>query len=61
VSRARRLAALILLAVAMLTLAIVVLVLNRDVSADLLAALGIIGGVAIAVVALPVNGKNGKE
>lgn len=60
-SRARRLAALILLAVAMLTLAIVVLVLNRDVSADLLAALGIIGGVAIAVVALPVNGKNGKE
>jgi hypothetical protein len=51
----------ILLGVAALTLAIVVLVLNRDTSTDLLAVLGLVGGVAIVVNALPANGGNGKE
>jgi hypothetical protein len=47
---------LIVLSVVALTLAIIVLALHRDVSSDLLAALGIVGGVAIAVVSLPPNG-----
>jgi hypothetical protein len=51
----------ILLGVAALTLAIIVLVLNRDVPSDLLAVLGLVGGAAIVVNALPDNGGNGKE
>ena len=50
---ARRQAVLILLAVAALVLALVVLVRNRSLDVDLLAALGIVGGLAIVVVALP--------
>jgi hypothetical protein len=49
---------MILLGVAALVLAIIVLVLNRDVSSDLLAVLGLVGGVAIVIVALPANGNN---
>ena len=50
---ARRQAVLILLAVAALVLALTVLVRNRSLDVDLLAALGIVGGLAIVVVALP--------
>jgi hypothetical protein len=61
VSRARRTALLILLGVGVLSLAVVVFVLNRDVPSDLLAVIGLLGGLAIVVVALPVNGNgNGK-
>jgi hypothetical protein len=54
---ARRAFALILLGVAALTLALIVLITNRDISTDLLAAIGILGGLAIVVVSLPANGK----
>jgi hypothetical protein len=60
-SRARRTATLIVLGAAMLALAIVVLVLNRDVPSDLLAGVGVLGGLAIVVVALPNNGNGGKD
>jgi peptidoglycan/LPS O-acetylase OafA/YrhL len=54
--RIKRIWALTLLGVAALSLAVIVLVLNRDTSTDLLAVLGLIGGVAIIVTTLPVNG-----
>jgi hypothetical protein len=54
--RIRRTVLLILCGVAALTLAIVVLVLNRDTPSDLLAILGLVGGVAIVITALPANG-----
>jgi peptidoglycan/LPS O-acetylase OafA/YrhL len=60
VSKARRLAYLILLAVALLVLAIIVLVTSRSVDTDLLAAIGILGGLAIVVVALPVTNGDDK-
>jgi hypothetical protein len=53
---ARRLAYLILLAVAVLTLSVLVLVRHRSGDDEMLAAIGLLGGLAIAVVALPVNG-----
>jgi hypothetical protein len=57
-SPVKRQVALILCGVAALALAVIVLVLNRDTSGDLLAVLGIIGAVAIIVVSLPPgNGK----
>ena len=56
--RVKRQVALILLGVAALVIAVVVLVINRDTSTDLLAVLGLVGGAAIVVVSLP-NG-NGK-
>jgi peptidoglycan/LPS O-acetylase OafA/YrhL len=56
VNRARRTAALILLGAAVLALAVVVFVLNRDTSSDLLAVVAVLGGLAIVVVALPTNG-----
>jgi hypothetical protein len=59
--RVKRIWIEILLGVAALTLAIVVLVLNRDTSTDLLAVLGLVGGVAIVVNALPANGGSDKE
>jgi hypothetical protein len=55
----RRTVLLILCGVAALTLAIIVLVINRDTPSDLLAVLGLVGGVAIVIVALPANGQNG--
>lgn len=57
-STARRMAALILLGVAVLVLAIIVLIRNRNIDSDLLAVTAILGGLAIVVVALPVNGKD---
>jgi len=59
VSAVRREVWLILLAVAVLVISLVVLIRNRDLDTDLLAVLGLLGGVAMIVVALP--GRNGKE
>jgi len=59
VSAVRREVWLIILAVIVLTLSLIVLIRNRDLDTDLLAALGVLGGVAMVVVALP--GRNGKE
>jgi len=59
VSTVRREVWLILLAVAVLVISLVVLIRNRDLDTDLLAVLGLLGGVAMIVVALP--GRNGKE
>ena len=50
---------LLLLAVAVLVISLIVLIRNRDLDTDLLAVLGLLGGVAMIVVALP--GRNGKE
>ena len=58
-SAVRREVWLIILAVIVLTLSLIVLIRNRDLDTDLLAALGVLGGVAMVVVALP--GRNGKE
>lgn len=58
-STVRREVWLILLAVAVLVISLVVLIRNRDLDTDLLAVLGLLGGVAMIVVALP--GRNGKE
>jgi hypothetical protein len=60
-SRAKQLAVLILLGSAAIALAIVVWVLNQTTSNDLLAVIGLLGGIAIIVNSLPLgNGhKNG--
>ena len=57
-STVRREVWLILLAVAVLVISLVVLIRNRDLDTDLLAVLGLLGGVAMIVVALPA--RNGK-
>jgi hypothetical protein len=58
VSPVRREVILILCGVAAFVLGLIVLIRNRDLDTDLLAALGLVGGVAIIAVALP--GSNGK-
>jgi hypothetical protein len=57
-SQARKLATLILIGVVMLVLAIVVYVRNRGADNDLLATIGVLGGLAVVVVTLPVSGKS---
>jgi hypothetical protein len=57
-SKARRLLYLILLGVAVLVLSILILVRNRSLDTELLAVVGLLGGLAIVVVSLPVNGNN---
>jgi hypothetical protein len=57
--RVKRLWLEIVIGAAVLALAVVVLVLNRDVPSDLLAVLGLLGGVAIVINALPANGDDG--
>jgi hypothetical protein len=52
---------LILLGVAVLTLALLVLARNRNPDDDMLATIGILGGLAIVVVALPSNGHHDVE
>ena len=47
---------LILLGVVALVLAIIVMVINEDSSTELLAALGLVGGLAIVINSLPSNG-----
>jgi hypothetical protein len=58
VSPARRIAALILLAVAVLVLSIVILLRNRSLDIELLAVIGVLGGLAIAITALPTTNGN---
>jgi hypothetical protein len=53
----RRMTYLVLLAVVVLVLSLIVLVRNRSLETDLLAACAIVGGLAIIVVALPSDGK----
>jgi hypothetical protein len=61
-SRTRQLAIFIVLGAIMLALAIVVWILNRDTSSDILAVIGLLGAIAVVVVALPIsNGKNGEK
>jgi hypothetical protein len=55
-SRLRRQAILILFGVAVLTLSIIVIIRNRSPDDEMLAVIGIIGGLAIVVVSLPVPG-----
>jgi peptidoglycan/LPS O-acetylase OafA/YrhL len=54
--RVRKVIVLTLLGVAVLALAVVVFVLNRDTSSDVLAVIALLGGVAIIVNSLPSNG-----
>jgi hypothetical protein len=56
---AHRLAYLIVLAVAVLVMSVVVIVRDRSLDDELLAVIGLCGGVAIVVTALPAgNGNN---
>jgi hypothetical protein len=61
VTRTRQLALLILLGVAVLVIAIIVFVLNRSGVSDLLAVIGLLGGLAIIVTALPTHNGNNKH
>jgi hypothetical protein len=54
--RLRREIALIVLGVVVMALSIVVLILNQSASSEILAAIGLVGGVAIIVNLLPANG-----
>jgi hypothetical protein len=51
----RRTAALILLGVVVLVLSLVVIIRNRSLDDELLAVIGLIGGLAIVVTSLPVR------
>jgi hypothetical protein len=55
--RIKRIWVELLLGVIALTIGIIVLVLNRDTSTDLLAILGVVGGIAIIINVLPTNGE----
>jgi hypothetical protein len=55
-SQARRMAMLLLLGVAILVLSILILIRNRSTDLDILAVIGILGGLAVVVVVLPTNG-----
>ena len=55
-SKARKMFTMIVLGVVMLSIAIVVWILNRDLSSDLLAVIGVLGGLAAVVIILPTNG-----
>jgi len=59
--RVKREVYLILLGVVSLVLAIIVLVLNQDTSTDMLAALGLVGGLAMVIVSLPGGNGNGHQ
>jgi len=50
---------LIILGVVALVLAIIVLIQDQDLSTELLAALGLVGGLAIVINELPDNGNGG--
>ena len=50
---------LILFGVASLTLGTIVLILNKSIATDLLAGIGILGGLAMILNVLPENGHNG--
>jgi hypothetical protein len=50
---------MVVLGAAVLALAIVVFVLNRDIPSDLLAVIAVLGGLAIVVTAIPGNSSDG--
>jgi hypothetical protein len=52
---------LILLSCLILALTIIVFVLNQNTSSDLLAVIGLLGGLAIIINTLPTNGHEQKE
>jgi hypothetical protein len=54
--RVKKQVMLILLGAVALALAVIVLVLNRGVASDLLAVLGLVGGMAIVINSLPSDG-----
>jgi hypothetical protein len=54
----RRTILLILFGVASLTLGTIVLILNKSIATDLLAGIGILGGLAMILNVLPENGHN---
>jgi hypothetical protein len=54
--RTKRFVGQILLAVVVLVLSIIILVRNRSLDVDLLAVIGLVGGLAILLTALPANG-----
>jgi len=56
--RLRREIALIVLGVVVMALSIVVLILNQSASSEILAAIGLVGGIAIIINLLPANGAN---
>ena len=56
---ARRAFALILLGVAVLTLALIVLIRDRSIDTELLGTVALLGGLAIVVVSLPSAGNGG--
>jgi hypothetical protein len=56
---ARRLAVLVCIGVAVLTLSIIVLARTRNVDEHLLAIVGLLGGLAIVVVSLPTDSNHG--
>jgi hypothetical protein len=58
-TRTRQLLLLYLGGVAVMSLAVVVFILNRGLAVDLLAVVGLLGGLAIIINALPT--KNGKS
>jgi hypothetical protein len=59
--RIRKLVMMMLLGAGVLALAIVVFVLNRDTSTDLLAVIALLGGLAIVVNELPDNGHDNHD
>jgi hypothetical protein len=56
--RLRREVYLILLGVVVLVLSIIILARHRSVDTDLLAVIGLAGGVAIVITSLPANGND---
>jgi hypothetical protein len=56
----RRELSLIVAGVIVMALSIVVLILNQNASTEILAAIGLVGGIAIIVNTLPANHHNGE-
>lgn len=59
--RLRKTIYLIVIGAAVLALSIVVFVRHKSIDTDALAAIGVLGGLAIIINSLPNNGKNGGD
>jgi hypothetical protein len=59
--RLKREVFLILMGCAVLVIGVIVLILNRDASTDLLAGVAVLGGVAIIINSLPLGGNGGSR
>lgn len=57
----RKMLYLILIGAAVVALAIIVFVKHESTGSELLAVIGLLGGIAIIINSLPDNGKNGDE